>query len=245
MIKGLANFFRPPIGAFNESFRERWLEETLKSISEGNRILDAGAGTQRYKRYCPHLRYVSQDFGQYDGKGDMAALQTRTFDYQELDIVCDITSIPEPPQSFDAIMCIEVLEHLPDPVKAIAEFSRLLKPGGDLVLTAPFCSLTHMAPYHFVTGFNRYWYEEHLMAHGFEIREIIPNGNYYEYLGQEVRRVRSICKRYSNCKPHFYELACLYILRRMLYRFSRRDTNSSELLCYGYNVHARRGEKGA
>ncbi|MDO9324535.1 MAG: methyltransferase domain-containing protein, partial [Methanoregula sp.] len=139
----------------------------MKKIPPGSRILDAGAGEQQYKKFCTHLNYVSQDFAQYDGKGDGKALQTQKWETSNIDIVSDITTIPEPDTSFDAIMCIEVFEHLPEPIIAIKEFSRLLKPDGHLILTSPFCSLTHMAPYHFYPGYNRYFYEKHLADNGF------------------------------------------------------------------------------
>ena len=115
---------------------------------------------------------MSQDFAQYDGKGDGMGMHKGGWDQSNLDIISDITAIPEPDASFDAIMCVEVFEHLPEPIKAIQEFARLLKPGGLLILTAPFCSLTHLAPYHFYTGFNRYFYEKHLPANGFRIIEL-------------------------------------------------------------------------
>lgn len=66
-----------------------------------------------------------------------------------MNILSDITTILELDASFDAVKCIEVFEHIPEPVKAVKEFSRILKPGGILILTAPFCSLTHFAPYYF------------------------------------------------------------------------------------------------
>ena len=90
------------------------------------------------------------------------ALQTKTWDNSKLDIVSDIIQIPLPDNSVDAIMCTEVLEHLPNPILAIKEFSRLIKPAGYLILTAPFASLVHFAPYHFASGFSRYFYEKHL-----------------------------------------------------------------------------------
>jgi Methylase involved in ubiquinone/menaquinone biosynthesis len=52
-------------------------------------------------------------------------LQTGPWDNSKLDIVSDILSIPLPDHSVDAIMCTEVLEHIPDPLGAIKEFSRL------------------------------------------------------------------------------------------------------------------------
>lgn len=238
-----SNAFRslvPTVGKSNGSTREKWLEKTLRTIPANSRILDAGAGTQRYRKYCQHLQYVSQDFAQYDGKGNDHALQTGQYNYGKLDIVSDITSIPEPDASFDAILCVEVLEHVPDPVLAVKEFSRLVKSGGHLILTAPFCSLTHYAPYHFSTGFNTYWYNTHLVNAGFQIVELDPNGNYFEYLAQEVYRIPAIAQRYAKSKPNPFEMASIYVLQRMLARFSRRDTGSSEVLCYGYDVYARK-----
>jgi SAM-dependent methyltransferase len=237
MLKSLA----PDVGKNNLSSRERWLKDTLLAIPNNSRILDAGAGTQQYRKFCRHLEYVSQDFGDYDGKGDDTALQTGEFDYGTLDIVSDITSIPEPDESFDAILCVEVLEHLPNPVLAIKEFSRLLKPGGHLIITAPFCSLTHFAPYHFSSGFNLYWYERYLAEYGFKDVQISQNGNFFEFLAQEVYRIPSIAGRYSGSKPNPFELFAMFVLQRMLLRFSKKDKGSSELLCFGYHVHARKG----
>ena len=39
--------------------------------------------------------------------------------------------------SFDLILCTEVLEHIPDPVAAMKELFRILKPGGRLILSTP------------------------------------------------------------------------------------------------------------
>jgi SAM-dependent methyltransferase len=125
-IKNLLKRIRPAVGIDNQTARDRWLEKTLFSVAENSRILDAGAGTQQCRRFCQHLDYVSQDFGQYDGQGDAAALQIRDFDYGKLDIISDIAAIPEPDASFDVIMCVEVFEHLPDPLSALKEFARLL-----------------------------------------------------------------------------------------------------------------------
>src|SRR5215467_8426672 len=137
------------VGTQNEQDRVNWIERTLQRIPEGARILDAGAGERQFKRFCGHLRYVAQDFAKYDGRGDGAGLHTGAWNHTGLDIVSDIASIPEPDESFDAIMCTEVLEHIPEPAAALQEFSRLLVPGGYMLLTAPFCSLTHFAPYHY------------------------------------------------------------------------------------------------
>lgn len=228
------------VGTRNEHSRKQWLQTTLAAIPAGSRILDAGAGELSQKRFCSHLDYVSQDFGVYDGQGDGAGLQTGAWDQSQLDIVSDITEIPEPDNSFDAIMCIEVLEHLPDPTGALGEFSRLLKPGGSLILTAPFCSLTHFAPYHFHSGFNRYFYTKHLPALGFDVEELTPNGNYYEYLAQETRRAIDTPPGSHARSAGLLDKIGAHLLLRYLANQSREDVDSHETLCFGYHVLAKK-----
>jgi SAM-dependent methyltransferase len=226
------------VGTLNEPTRTAWLARVLGELPPHSRLLDAGAGERQYERFCPHLRYVAQDFAGYDGQGDGSGLQTGKWDQTRLDIVSDITAIPEPNESFVAILCSEVFEHLPNPLPAIKEFSRLLRPGGVLILTAPFCSLTHFAPLHFSTGFSRYFYETHLPAHGFRITELTPNGNFFEYLAQELRRVPSISDRYKTKGMRCSDLQAIESLLQCLGRLSSEDRGSSELLHFGYHVRA-------
>jgi ubiquinone/menaquinone biosynthesis C-methylase UbiE len=228
------------VGTRNESTRIEWLANTLRQIQPGERILDAGAGERRFEELCGHLTYVAQDFGQYDGKGNQSGLQMGSWDQSKLDIVCDIIDVPEANASFDAIMCVEVLEHIPSPILAIKEFSRLLRSGGHLIITAPFCSLTHLAPYHFYTGFNRYFYETHLSENGFEILELTENGNYFEYLAQEIRRIPSMADLYSRDKPTEIENSAMQTTLSLLERLSHKDQNSSEMLHFGCHVRARK-----
>lgn len=228
------------VGRRNEATRIRWVEDALAAIPAGWRLLDAGAGECRYRAHCAHLRYVSQDFGAYNGAGDGAALQTQKWDNAQIDIVSDITAIPEPEGSFDAVLCSEVFEHLPDPIAALREFARLLRLGGRLILTAPFCSLTHFSPFHFATGFSRYWYRHHLPACGFEIQSAEENGNFFEYLAQETRRLRGVAGRYAGGALSDEEQRAIGTVLGALERFSASDTGSSELLCYGLQVIATR-----
>jgi len=231
------------VGRHNESARVAWLEATLAKIPAGARILDAGAGERQFRRFCQHLKYVSQDFAQYNGKGDGAGLQSPDWRQSDLDIVSDITNIPEPGGAFDAALCVEVLEHVPDPVAALRELGRLVRPGGWLVVTAPFCSLTHMAPYHFCTGFGRYFYATHLPESGFEILELQENGNFFEYLAQEIRRLRGIAARYAGESLAETEQSAIHTLLSALQRFSEADGGSAELLHFGCHVLARKRTK--
>jgi len=234
------------IGIKNLQHREFWLEKKLSDIKDGSKILDAGAGELQYKKFCDHLVYVSQDFGQYSGEGDGNGLQMNTWDNSRLDIVSDITSIPVPDQSFDTILCVEVLEHIPDPMKAIQEFARIIKPGGVLVLTAPFCSLTHFAPFFFYTGYSKYWYEKILPENGFTITEIDYNGNFFDYLIQEMKRVFQMGHIYvkgnffSRFILAFFLVVPLSLTLVMLKIYSLLNKKSEEVLCFGIGIVAQK-----
>lgn len=235
----------PPklVGTTNLKNREAWLEKTLLRIPKGQRILDAGAGELQYKKFCQHLDYVSQDFGRYEGKGDASGLQMGSWDNSRLDIVSDITNIPVESASFDAVMCVEVFEHLPRPIDALKEFARILRLGGILIITVPVSSLIHFAPFYFYNGFSRYFFERFLQEEGFDLVELTPNGNYFDYIAQEIRRIESVAHRYIKGVPEpglVDKLATQKILNR-LERFSRLGEKSSELLSFGLQVVARKG----
>lgn len=224
----------------NLQARRRWLEKTIRNLPAGQRLLDAGAGQLQNKPFCDHLNYVSQDICQYDGSGPKAGLHTGTWTTDGIDIVCDIASIPVENDIYDAVLCSEVLEHVSDPVQALAELARVTKPGGVMVLTAPFASLVHFAPYYFSTGFSRYWYEHHLHSLGFEILELRRNGSWFSGLWQEIARLHSMVPTRNVFLKTF---ASLYIIVGLpLFVFLRRIPDA-ELGCFGWHCVARKRTK--
>lgn len=64
------------------------------------------------------------------------------------DVVADIITYA-PEHEFDAVVIIEVLEHVRDPFGAALNLNRLLVPGGRLVLSAPFIFPLHDRPHDF------------------------------------------------------------------------------------------------
>lgn len=186
------------------------------------------------------MDYVSQDFCQYNGHGNNEALQTGSWDTSRIELVCDIIDIPEPDASFDVILCSEVLEHIPDAVLALKEFARLLKPGGILILTAPFACLTHFAPYFYATGFSRHWYEYHLGKTGFEVIKLNANGNWYDCLLGEIRRIPYISRKYSSAFLGYIALLLELPLIAVLRILQRSDRGSKELMTGGWHVIAKK-----
>jgi len=232
--KGVAMFSKN----INELDRQVWLKKTLAALPSGARILDVGAGELKNRQHCGHLEYVSQDFCQYEGQRGGAineGLQSKSWDTSRIDLVSDITAIPAPDASFDGILCSEVLEHVPEPTHALDEFARLLKPGGKLILTAPFASLVHMAPYHYCSGFSRYWYEHHLALRGFEIVELTANGDWFAYTRQELTRLGSMERQRGNWS---WPLAYAYSMLGVLYFKVRGNKRAEDLACFGWHCVA-------
>ena len=225
----------------NEPARRVWVRAQLEELPRGARLLDAGAGEQQYRKFCQHLEYVSQDFGEYNGQGNQSGLQTGSWSYSSLDIICDITAIPRPDASFDAILCTEVFEHIPDPLQALDEFHRLLKPGGALILTAPFASLVHFAPYFFASGFSRYWYEHHLTQHGFEVIKLEASGDWYDFLAQEIVRLPAMLARRSRMIGALFVPASVLMLAvtRLASLLGNR-TQTADVAVLGFHCVARR-----
>lgn len=111
-----------------------------------------------------------------------------------------------------------------------------------MILTAPFCSLTHFAPYHFSTGFNRYWHENVLLD-SFDNISIVPNGNYFSYMAQELYRIDSMGQKYAEKGLGIIGKFARNILLHKLRNMSSTDKGSSEVLSVGYHVTARRMKK--
>jgi SAM-dependent methyltransferase len=164
---------------YNEYNRNQFVASIARAQVAGSKVLDAGAGPCQYKPLFSHCDYKAQDFAKYPGKEHV---------YGELDYVSDIVSIPVEDNSFDLVICTEVLEHVPRPDLALKEFARILNPGGKLAITAPLGSAIHMPPYHYYGGFSPYWYEYFCELNGMSVESCVANGGFFKLYGQESRR---------------------------------------------------------
>ena len=144
------------------------------NIPNGSKVLDVGAGGCPHRKLFNHCEYFTQDFVQLSD----VQIQNQA-GYGKIDFVSDILNIPVPDKSYDVILCTEVIEHIPDPISAIKEISRILKTDGTLLITAPLQSGLHQEPYHFYGGYTKYWYQKFLTENNFSDINIEPNGSLY------------------------------------------------------------------
>lgn len=122
---------RYPIKAF---VRSRFIP-LLKS---GMKVLDAGSG-----------RLPEQSLRE-DLLATGASLETLDFLPGEgVDHVADVAETRLPDASYDALLCLQVLEHVPEPWKVCRELYRIAKPGAVIVVSAPQSAWLHNMPYHY------------------------------------------------------------------------------------------------
>jgi 2-polyprenyl-3-methyl-5-hydroxy-6-metoxy-1,4-benzoquinol methylase len=112
------------------------------SLKPGMRVLDAGCGKGRH--ICDAFRVPGVDVAGVDlNDADLCTakefLSAMAGEKGGNWIVAraDVTALPFRDSAFDVVICSEVLEHIRDNKSAVAELVRVLKPGGDLVVTVP------------------------------------------------------------------------------------------------------------
>jgi SAM-dependent methyltransferase len=66
-----------------------------------------------------------------------------------VDVVTDIHRLPFADESVGAVVCVEVLEHVHDPIRAVEEIRRVLVPGGAAILTSVMFMPVHAHPWDF------------------------------------------------------------------------------------------------
>lgn len=140
----------------------RQLTETLVRL-EGT-ILDIGCADRRLSKLLPtDCRYIGLDYpttatGMYGTQPDLFA---------------DAARLPFGDASIDGVILKDVLEHVRHPEKALGEISRVVRPGGHLVLWMPFLYPIHDAPYDY-QRFTEHGFRAYLAGHGFEVESMNP-----------------------------------------------------------------------
>ena len=195
----------------NPDTRDAWIKhkaETICHLSNNVSILDVSAGNKPYQSLWVKAgcKYFSNEFGgnveivdNFRGESKKNDLASK-HDY----IGTDITNTGAPSNSFDVAVLTEVLEHLPEPALAIPELVRVTKPGGHILITAPFTSGSHQLPYHFSSGYPREWYHYVAKKNNLEVLELESQGDYFKLMAQEFARAMT-------CEPDLPEADPIFL----------------------------------
>lgn len=149
---GLGLFVNPFYFVRRDLFRA---VDVNKKLVQGN-VLDVGCGTQPYRELFQVKTYVGLEYDTPDNRAKKRA-----------DLFYDGGAFPCADESFDSVVCFEVLEHVPEPERFIGEIRRVLRPGGTLLLSTPFLFEEHEMPYDF-QRFTKFGLQRLLSTHGFQ-----------------------------------------------------------------------------
>ncbi len=118
-------------------------ERMIPALPVGARVLDCASGTGFGAMFLQEQGFVVTG-----AEIDQAVVAFAKARYPGLDIVCaSAQRLPFSDNTFDAVVCIETLEHVDNPDAAISEFARVCKPDGLIALTTPDVG-SNNSPYH-------------------------------------------------------------------------------------------------
>jgi SAM-dependent methyltransferase len=153
--------FVPAIGA-NWKARQnlRRLRDLLRAKADSSTVLIIGSGE-----------------GDVDLEANLSSsritlVRTDVYFAPQIGMVTDSHDLPFRAESFDAVVCQSVLEHVVDPFRCVSEIHRVLKPGGVVYAEVPFMQQVHAKAYDFTRftmgGLRRLFREFEMIDAGVE-----------------------------------------------------------------------------
>lgn len=146
----------------------RQLDSFLARQGSDARIVDIGSGNSSYNRFFPNRIALDIDPA------------------RKPDVIGDAHNLPFKDGEVEAILSTDVCEHLEDPIKAVSEMYRVLKPGGKVIFTTRFIFPIHDAPNDF-WRFTKYGLRK--LFKDFEILELEPETTNFSTLAVLLQRI--------------------------------------------------------
>ena len=142
----------------------------LPLFKAGTKVLDAGSGRLPEQQLRSEILATG------------ATLETLDFLPGEgVDHVADVADTKLPEQSYDAILCMQVLEHVPNPQAVCAELYRMARPGAHVMVSAPQSAWLHNLPYHYF-HYTNIGMRKILEEAGFEVLTMEAQGGHFATL---------------------------------------------------------------
>lgn len=186
-----------------------WRDISYASAYAKGTLLDIGCGSKPYKQlFEKHVRrYVG-----IDKCSSHADMQKDFF----------ATKIPH--DSFDTILCTQVLEHVPNPNAFLKNISRVLKQNGIAIVTAPLVAALHEEPNDYYR-FTKYALRDLFKNNGFSIISLKEEGNWISStITMTAFYLESTCNRYLLRIPKKIVIAWLMLFGTLLSYLPSRFT---------------------
>lgn len=183
------------------------------------RVLNSGAGERDISAMIDGV-LVNQDIAWTN--------ERRT----HIDIYCSADALTCDDNTFDTVLSIAVLEHVENPEQCVAEFYRVLRPGGHVVASVPFLQPEHKVP----TDFQRYTkdgLDKLFRAHGFETESIEPLFTIYHTLHWIIYEA-------TTASPSLASKLLRYVFLPPLALLARHSRHTSDVLASGFQIIARK-----
>lgn len=151
--------------------------------SAHGRLLDVGCGNKPWRSlFAPYVNlYQGVEYG--ETYSQTAASDAANPD--QPDFFYDGRRLPFDDASYDTVVSFQVLEHTPTPQALVTEMARLLRPGGTLILSAPFSYREHEAPNDFFR-FTSFGLSSLCTSAGLQVQQVVPFGGLWSVLAHKL-----------------------------------------------------------
>jgi SAM-dependent methyltransferase len=214
--------FRPPFDPEHATI-DKFVRLASELTQPGAKLLDAGAGDSPYRKYFEHTRYISVD-----------TASTGHHAFQSVGVRADLAALPFVSDTFDVVLCTQVLEHVRHPGHVLAELARVLKPKGNLFLTVPQSWEVHEAPQDYFR-FTRYGLELLFNNAALEMVAIRPRGGYFYFMADRVGQLPTYLRGGLWTSPlarRVLRILFQRLLVKLLASLDHLDTDQRETLGY-------------
>jgi SAM-dependent methyltransferase len=140
---------------------------------------------------CRHIRGTVLDIGGGRRRGSFQPPQGANWIVLDVDrqlnprLLGDAHNLPVKPGGIDYVKCTELLEHVEHPEAVIKELTRVLKPGGTLILSTPFNWGIHADPYDFQRLTDQKL--KRMLEDNYNIRTLKRQGLYFTVMADMIR----------------------------------------------------------
>jgi SAM-dependent methyltransferase len=185
------------------------------------RILDVGCGTKPYQHFFQCDEYIGLD----------TKLSGHNHYNTVADFFYDGKTFPFDNETYHSAVCFQVFEHVSDIDGLVLEIKRVLKPGGQALISAPFFWGEHETPYDF-RRWTSFGFTELFTRHGFEIVEYEKSGSLRSVIGS------MLCDKIRENQKNITKLIAypLYFLINMIAKMGARSIKKRDRTYYLDNI---------